>query len=321
MMTDNDSIHMILAKHFSGERLTDEQEKELLQWIFQHKEEYTKMSKWFQSAESGARAMKFDTEQAWETINAHLNAPQKVKHLSFRSYLSYAACAVVVLCTSLFFWYRSGDKDFRFVNSTNAIVSVLLPDSSTVTLSPQSSISFYADAQTSQRKADLNGQAFFKVKPDAQHPFVVQNKASVIQVLGTSFLVDGSAATETSVFVREGVVRVSKERQQVVLKAQEKAVVTADSILKSAIEHPEQVFLGHVAQKVYKNAPLAVILADIEQEFNIHITAEPALLENRINTTLDFIHLEEMLSEICFICNCSYQSLSNKEFQFYKDNQ
>ena len=52
MVTDNNNINNILGLHFAGERLTEEQESELVNWICQHKEEFGKMSELFQTTES-----------------------------------------------------------------------------------------------------------------------------------------------------------------------------------------------------------------------------------------------------------------------------
>ena len=44
MVTNDEHINDILALHFSGEKLTEEQENDLVDWICDHKSEYKRLS-------------------------------------------------------------------------------------------------------------------------------------------------------------------------------------------------------------------------------------------------------------------------------------
>lgn len=65
-----------------------------------------------------------------------------------------------------------------------------LPDGSTVRLTDDSQLT-YPDDFSTNRRVDLDGEAFFVVTRDAEHPFTVQNDSLNIRVLGTEFYVDG----------------------------------------------------------------------------------------------------------------------------------
>ena len=54
----------------------------------------------------------------------------------------------------------------------------------------------------------LVGKAFFQVKRDTLHPFLVQIPDVSVEVLGTSFLIDATISDQSAVFVKDGVVKV-----------------------------------------------------------------------------------------------------------------
>ena len=332
METGNDYINDILALHFTGEKLSDNQEKKLLNWIWYNQEEYEKLSTIFQAAGSASdHSMNFDREKAWTVIQNRLNKQQTSQQLPEEQplvksyqlgrigrYMSYAACILAIVGVSTFYLTKHGNDEHLYTNTTQTLLSVLLPDSSSVVLYPQAKVSYIADAKSQKRKTELEGQAFFKVKADKTRPFQVAANGTLVQVLGTSFLVNSTDVEETGIFVREGVVQVSTESQEVILKANEQARVEQGTIQKMAITNPEDVFHNHIKQKTYQDTPISQVFKDIENEFKVRLTADDSLLKNRISTTLKFINLEDILSEISYICNFKYRNVSEKEYEFYK---
>ena len=339
MVSVNDHINTILARHFCGERLSDEEVDILSEWVRENKEEYNKISAFFLSGKSTNR-MNYNTNLAWKKVDAKLTAKEvrlnvgldKVntnmneklktkKYFKYRivsQYLAYAACFMVVLGVSLFLLNQNSDDHNVYRNTTAVLLSVVLPDSSSVTLYPQSEVTYVTDAKNLERRTMLEGQAFFKVKPDSQRPFIVKHKETAIRVLGTSFLVNGKHDSQTDIYVREGVVKVTTEQNEVILKANEQAVSDRGSITKSTIKNPESVFDKHIKLKKYKHAPLSQIICDIEEEFNVVIRIDETSADNRISTELKFVHVEEILSEISFICNMQLKQTSDKHYELYK---
>lgn len=316
MISENNIINDILAIHFSGEKLTDEQEEILINWVCQNREEYKHLSKIFDKATSPA-PRNFNTEQAWKKVEAKLTQPKAFRLHQFRHYFSYAACLAIIFGISLFLLTKIGNSDNLYSNTTTSLLTVILPDSSTVTLYPQSKVAYFADTETNERKTELKGKAFFKVKPNAKHPFILTSNKTSIRVLGTSFLVDGTGHSETGVFVHEGTVQVSTQNEKVVLKANEQALSDGDNIVKSTIENSESIFEKFLKQKTYTHIPLSLVIGDIEKEFNVQIILNDSIKNKRISTHLKFANIEEILSEISYICNIKYQKLSDKEFELY----
>lgn len=91
------------------------------------------------------------------------------------------------------------------------VLAIVLPDSSEIWLNSGSSLSFPKNMKASlTRTVRLNGEAFFKVRRDPAHPFIVQSQQITTTVLGTSFNVNAWPERKTEVTVMTGKVAVSK---------------------------------------------------------------------------------------------------------------
>lgn len=79
---------------------------------------------------------------------------------------------------------------------------VVLPDGSKAWLNAASSLKFPSSfTNMKNRKVVLIGEAYFEIAKDKNHPFIVQSKDQVVQVLGTHFNVNnysGEAAAKTT---------------------------------------------------------------------------------------------------------------------------
>ena len=141
-------------------------------------------------------------------------------------YLSAAAVLVLVLSFGIWRYNQccgityqalvaaAPDELIEKENRGAELTDVILPDSSIVTLHPQSKISFSKKYSSNKlREVYLTGMAFFKVKKNPERPFYVYAGEIVTKVLGTSFLVKAfDADGEIEVNVRTGKVSVSARR-------------------------------------------------------------------------------------------------------------
>lgn len=76
-------------------------------------------------------------------------------------------------------------------NTTGKAKDIQLKDGSSVTLYPESILSFSDSFNIYNRAVTLHGKAFFKVAKDAHRPFSVQVNHIVTTALGTHFMIDG----------------------------------------------------------------------------------------------------------------------------------
>ena len=126
---------------------------------------------------------------------------RKINHILYRSILRYAAVLLFTFCAGGVLFYlishtetqtvvlNKGIKT-RFIVPLGQTAEIVLPDSSRVLINSGSTLSYSSDFNPHNRNVELNGEAFFNVKKDSLHPFIVKTSSVNIKVLGTSFNVE-----------------------------------------------------------------------------------------------------------------------------------
>src|SRR5690606_2960126 len=92
--------------------------------------------------------------------------------------------------------------------------SVSLPDGSKVTLNSASSIKYDKHFSNGRREIELIGEAYFDVKKDSLHPFIVETNHIQTKALGTAFNVKAYKGDSILVALMSGVVEVSNSVMQ-----------------------------------------------------------------------------------------------------------
>ena len=133
-------------------------------------------------------------QQLWNTVQARLHTEETEKeqysNTGRRRWINIAAVAAsllaVVALAAVFYNQHRGEEVKSNIVSTKkgSKTKIILPDGSEVWLNADSKISYTG---ASGREIMLEGEAFFDVKKDPDHPFVVITKEMAVTVLGTSF--------------------------------------------------------------------------------------------------------------------------------------
>lgn len=125
-----------------------------------------------------------------------------------------AAIALFVLPVAGYTGWTLGlvPNDYRRYEAENSRRHIVLPDGSEVDLNLGTRLT-YANFKDQRSLSLSEGEAYFHVSHDAQHPFVVSAANGAITVTGTRFNV-WKYEDEVVVTVTEGSVRVSSDRQR-----------------------------------------------------------------------------------------------------------
>jgi hypothetical protein len=113
------------------------------------------------------------------------------------------------------------------------VLNYTLPDGTKVSLNRGSKISYPSTFEGQTREITLQGEAFFDVAHDAQHPFIIHAQGADIKVLGTSFNVN-AYSKQVKVWVKTGKVQVKKSASVIQLLPGEQAEVQGDDVVRSA---------------------------------------------------------------------------------------
>lgn len=151
-----------------------------------------------------------------------------------------------------------------------------LPDGSTVQLNSLSSISYPSNFGIKNRSIKLNGEAFFSVAKDSEHPFIVETSTLKIKVLGTEFNVNAYDNTDFSetALLKGSIEATTKgaQPQVVLLKPSEKLVLNKRdgtvTIEKTDLFYEMAWMTGEL---IFRSASLPEISSKLEQYYGVNI--------------------------------------------------
>ncbi len=158
---------------------------------------------------------------------------------------------------------------------------VVLPDGSNVWLNAASSVRFPTLFVGSERRVQVEGEAYFEVSPDSRRPFVVYSGELEIQVLGTSFNINAytnEAFINTTLL--NGSVKVVKNSASRLLQPGQQAQV-AHNLQPSSREiaiNPHADIEKTMAWKNglfnFEGATLKEVMNQLERWYNIEVVYE-----------------------------------------------
>lgn len=134
-------------------------------------------------------------------VSEYKSIHKKITRIQFRSILRYAAVLLLTFCSGGVLFYLLSHKETQtaglkegiktlFIVPLGQTAEIILPDSSRVLMNSGSTLSYTPNFSPSNRNVELNGEAYFDVKKDSLHPFIVKTSSVNIKVLGTSFNVE-----------------------------------------------------------------------------------------------------------------------------------
>jgi len=255
-------------------------------------EEFKKL--WNETPSSHSESTK---EASWEEFHAKA-FPKKRKIKPWRYYAAASVLLFVLIGTGIYFNNNSVTETAVLAgnvieNTTQKIKYVVLPDNSKVELSPNSKIS-YGDNFALNRKIEIDGEAYFKVKKDKQHPFQVFCNETTTTVLGTSFIVKESNQKEVTVELYEGSVQmnVNGQEQKWILKPGEKFIYGNQTAAVTAFSR----FID------FDNAKLSALGTYVEENYgykvNIPQEYSTQKITIRINKKEDLNTIVQLIAEM-----------------------
>ncbi len=163
-----------------------------------------------------------------------------------------------------------------------------LPDGSKVWLNAGSSLEYPVAFTGAKREVKLEGEAYFEIEHDKQHPFFVKipdetakgGEELTIQVLGTSFnaMAYGDEAMIQTTLL-EGSVRLSRGKRATSVQPGEAAIITRESDQDFAVQKVdiERVMSWKNGMFSYSQASLSEIMRDLARWYDVDVRYEGAV--------------------------------------------
>jgi ferric-dicitrate binding protein FerR (iron transport regulator) len=312
----------LLVKHLTGEAT----EAEMLQvdkWLAndeanKHYFEHFKLI-WEESVQL-TNTSQVNEQAAWERFQNRVQegsfeTTPKARVWSMNSTLMRAAIISGLIIGIAVITYILNNNPGKVVSmatiqATNAVKSDSLPDGSVVTLNKHSQVSFPEQFSSNKRVLQLNGEAFFNVKPNKKKPFEVHTNNVTITVVGTSFNVRSRGDT-TEIIVETGIVEVTTETQTVVLKAGQKAFTGVNNTILQKQPNTDQLYNYYRIKKfVCEETPLWKLVEKLNEAYDVHIVFGNNALRNMPLTTT---FVNEPLDNILNIISSTFNISVTKE--------
>lgn len=203
------------------------------------------------------------------------------------------------------------------------IKQVVLPDSTVITLAPQSSLTYPGKYRGPSREVVLNGKGYFSVIRNPGQPFWVHTKSIDVQVIGTSFVVSDQQQDSTAgVSVLTGKVNVSHQQQLLAVLTPNKAVSFNKTNGKSGIGEVDAA--GQISwvdkRLVFEATALPEVLEALEEQYHIVIQSSTDIGKGKVFTG-EFTAkdtLSDMLDIITISTGLSYQHLNGNTIRIYR---
>lgn len=230
--------------------------------------------------------------------------------LKMRVVLSVAATLVLIL--GGLYLLKPGFVQDIFRESNQEVLTgageykqVNLTDGTKIWLSPNSKLVYPYRFKDGNRVINFTGEAFFEVKRDPSHPFLITTGRVRTTVLGTSFNIAAYTAMSTvRVTLLKGKVAVAIADKKLQILPYEQANVNISSEVISKITFPEAAaFLNQrTGLFIYKGNLLSDVVNDLENHYNVTIKLEPKLMNKHFYGNLNMDRpILETLTKLCLI--------------------
>ena len=220
----------LLQRYIAGD-VTEAERKQVLEWIEEspeHLQAYRAQRKLYDIA-------------LWRT-DISLDEPVPAKRFSWKKpvveMLKIAAIFALVFVGSYYVWHKPEKPDAlqSVYVPAGQRAELVLADGTKVWLNSRSRLTFPGSFGEDTRKVKLDGEGYFAVKSDAEHPFIVETNRYDVRALGTEFNViayPNDSIWETSLL--KGKIDVLAQGIHVGLEPDTRLSLQGDKLVKGSI--------------------------------------------------------------------------------------
>ena len=260
----------LLIAYFKGE-VSDEEAQQITEWIeakIEHQRYYQQLCRLFE--------MSYWIEDIPEQTEVAF--PKKTKALPWKHYvISFMkVAAIFVLGFALHFflnWQKTTHHELQHQIHvpTGQHVEIMLADGSKVWLNSGSTLTFPSKFNGKKRLVELDGEGFFEVKSDKEHPFIVSTSKYQVKAVGTSFnIYDYQDSPQFEAALLNGKVEVTtnaKKSSVVILTPNQRAALCQGVLKVKPIENAN----NYLWRKgiLYFNEPLLEVFDKLQEYYDI----------------------------------------------------
>jgi transmembrane sensor len=182
-----------------------------------------------------------------------------------------------------------------------------LPDGSMVWLNAASSLTYDANLLAGgQRRVHLTGEAYFEIKKDKTHPFVVESPGQQVEVLGTHFNINSYANEPTAkTTLLEGLVQLN---HRTILKPGEQATVRASGGISITQVDVEEAVAWKNGKFIFADENIESIMRKLERWYNVEVSYEGVPPEETFTASIGrFDNISKILNKLSYTNNVHFK--------------
>lgn len=320
----NSREETLIAKHLSGE-LTQVEQNEFRDWLNSNKrnrEEFDNIALAYQlsKVKPNRDRKSIVLDRLAKRIEVEEVASRRNNKV-FSVKMRWAVAASIILFISIGILFNSEYVEEETNSYQSEIVikenpsgqksKIFLPDGSIVWLNSQSRLSYEAEFNDSIRYVEMEGEAYFEVRKDADRPFIVKSKELMTTALGTAFNINTFGDQgEIKVALINGKVSVDHANSSLI-------ILPGEGVLYNPIENynMSKISIDKDAVKRWKDGVLELQNASLREtinqlsrwygvKFNIKNTPERVWDATGV---FDNEYLENVLNTLSFSQDFEYQ--------------
>lgn len=280
-MKEGQGIGNHIIDHLQNKNDTNITDPVLQDWLAtapENKQDFKKYTKIWDGITVLAKRRKYNTDAAWEKVNAQILRQSVFSNRFKISLISAAAASLLILFgfSFYFFWItQNTEEPLKLTTELGSRSEVTLPDGTKVKLNAGSELTYRYDRHKKTRNVQFSGEGYFEVEKNKK-PFIVSlQNGLTLKVLGTKFNLSAypdDAIIKTT--LTEGKVELQdSERERLILAPGQVGSFNKKSgnLYYSAEEAPHN--LSWMEKKLYMdNMPLNEICKTLERWYDVQIT-------------------------------------------------
>ena len=192
---------------------------------------------------------------------------------------------------------------------------VSLPDGTTVNLNSGSSLKVLGD-----RRVFLDGEGWFDVESDKEHPFYVETPSGIsVKVTGTQFNLSNYKEEDFKVLLVKGSIELQSAPKGTPLNVKPSEQVTVRRGMASKefanLQEKKNTTAWKEGVLVFDDKPLKEAIPMLERWYGVHITvSDTALLDERLTGEFDTETIQEVMNVLAlthgFTCSIDHKDIT-----------
>lgn len=233
-----------------------------------------------------------------------------------------AACLTALAGLVIYQWIFS-EPYRRYETGTGETRAVTLQDGTEIILNAESRLTVPTKFEDSARVVRLQGEGYFTVAQDPNHPFIIDARDSRVRVLGTKFNLSAYKSEPVTVTVNEGLVAFSNlyTGETLFLTFNEQGILLPDQAMDRIKTDPNKYNAWIRNKLVINDQPLEYIARQIERRYGVKVYIRDwKLSHERFTGSFDNPDLPSLLENLSFVIKFKYK-IHDEKIAIYRNEK